>query len=48
MTVQLLLPAGWARNYVSMPDPRDRLDAFAQDKLEAKAAIRSVLDALAE
>lgn len=48
MTVQLPLPAGWARNYVSMPNPRDRLDALAQDRLDAKAAIRSVLDALAE
>lgn len=48
MNVQLPLPAGWARNYISMPDPRDRLEALVQDKLDAKAAIRSVLDALAE
>lgn len=48
MTVQLPLPAGWARNYISKPDPRDRLEALVQDKLDAKAAIRSVLDALAE
>ena len=48
MTVQLRLPAGWARNWVSTPDPRDQLDALIQAKLDVKAAIRVQFDGLAE
>ena len=48
MDLQLPLPAGWARNFVSMPDPRDRLDALLRDRDDAKAEIRLVLDRLAE
>jgi hypothetical protein len=47
MGTQLPLPAGWARAYLSFRDPRDRLDALAQDRLDAKARIRAVLDDLA-
>lgn len=48
MSVQLPLPAGWARNFVSMPDPRDRLDALLRDRDDAKAEVRLVLDRLAD
>jgi len=48
METQLPLPAGWARNFVSMPDPRDRLDALLRDRDDAKAEIRLVLDRLAD
>ncbi len=48
MSVQLPLPAGWARNFVSMPDPRDRLDALLRDRDDAKAQIRLILDRLAD
>jgi hypothetical protein len=48
MGTQLPLPAGWARAYSRFRDPRDRLDALAQDRLDAKARIRAVLDDLAE
>jgi hypothetical protein len=48
MGVQLPLPAGWARAILSYRDPRDRLDALVQDRLDAKAEIRAVLDRLAE
>jgi hypothetical protein len=48
MSIQLSLPAGWARNLSSLRDPRDRLDQLVQDKLDAKADIRAVLDRLAE
>lgn len=48
MSLQLPLPAGWARNYVSMRDPRDRLDALMSDREDAKAEIRLVLDRLAD
>ncbi len=48
MEIQLPLPAGWARDFVSMPDPRDRLDALLRDRCDAKAEIRLVLDRLAD
>lgn len=48
MGTQLRLPAGWARNWVSAPDPRDRLDALQQAKLDLKAAIRVHFDGLAD
>jgi len=48
MGTQLPLPAGWARNLQSLRDPRDSLDALVQDRLDAKAEIRAVLDRLAE
>lgn len=47
MTVQLRLPAGWARNWESTPDPRDQPDALIQAKLDVKAAIRVQFDGLA-
>jgi hypothetical protein len=48
MGTQLSLPASWARQFVSMPDPRDRLDALQQAKLDVKAAIRLQFDGLAD
>lgn len=48
MSVQLPLPAGWARNFVSMPDPRDRLDELKQAQLDAKAEVRLLFDRLAD
>jgi len=48
MTVQLSLPAGWARRFVSSPDPRDRLDELRQAQLDVKAAIRLEFDAMAD
>lgn len=48
MELQLPLPAGWARNFTGMPDPRDRLDALLRDRADAKAEIRLVLDRLAD
>ena len=49
MGVQLPLPAGWARNLQGLRrDPRDRLDELVQDRLDAKAEIRAILDRLAE
>jgi hypothetical protein len=48
MEIQLRLPASWARNFVSMPDPRDRLDALLRGRGDAKAEIRLVLDRLAD
>lgn len=48
MGTQLSLPAGWARQFVSTPDPRDRLDALQQAKLDVKAAIRLQFDDLAD
>ena len=48
MGTQLALPAGWARNFGSLPDPRDRLDQLMRDQLDAKARIRLILDELAE
>ena len=46
MSVQLPLPAGWARQFVSMPDPRYRLDALEHAKLTARTEIRKVLTGL--
>lgn len=48
MEMQLTLPAGWARNFTRMPDPRDRLDALLRDRDDAKAEMRLVLDRLAD
>jgi len=48
MGTQLKLPAAWARNWVSTPDTRDRLDALIQAKLDAKAAIRVQFDVLSD
>lgn len=46
MSVQLPLPAGWARQFANMPDPRDRLDVLEHAKLSARTEIRSVLTRL--
>lgn len=48
MGTQLPLPAGWARNFISLPDPRDRLDHLVQAELDARHEIRQVLDRLAD
>lgn len=48
MGTQLRLPAGWASKWISTPDPRDRLDALQQAKLDVKAAIRLQFDDLAD
>jgi len=48
MGTQLRLPARWARNWISTPDPRDRLDAIIQAQLDVKAAIRGHFDGLAD
>ena len=48
MGTQLRLPAGWARKWMSTPDPRDRFDALQQAKLDVKAAIRLQFDGLAD
>jgi hypothetical protein len=48
MGTQLTLPAGWARQFVSMPDPVDRLDALRQAQLDVKAAIRLQFDGFAD
>ena len=48
MSMQLPLPAGWARQFTSMPDPRGRLDTLEHAKLSARAEIRSVLNRLIE
>ena len=48
MGTQLTLPAGWARHFVSMPDPVERLDALRQAQLDVKAAIRLQFDDLAD
>lgn len=48
MGTQLTLPAGWARQFVSMPDPVERLDALRQAQLDVKTAIRLQFDDLAE
>jgi len=48
MSIQLPLPAGWAvPPLASNRDPQERLAELAHDKLDAKAGIRAVLDALA-
>ncbi|WIM09510.1 hypothetical protein [Enhydrobacter sp.] len=49
MDAQLPLPAGWAiRSPMNVGDPRERLEALARDKQEAKVEIRRVLDRFAE
>lgn len=48
MTVQLPLPGRWAKRFVSEPDPRDRLEALQQAKLDMKAAIRIQFDGIAD
>jgi ribulose kinase len=48
MPVQLDLPAGWASNFLSRRDPRDRLAMLREDVWDAKAEIRSTLERLAE
>lgn len=48
MGIQIPLPAMWARGFESQRHPADRLDALVQDKLDAKADIRAILDRLAE
>ena len=47
MGTQLSLPARWAFERRPAGDPQDRLDALRRDAVQAKAAIREVLDALA-
>jgi hypothetical protein len=47
MGTQLSLPAGWAFDWQSRRDPRDRLEALHRDVSETKAVIRSALDELA-
>ncbi len=47
MSAQLSLPAGWARQFRSMPDPVERLDALRQAQLDVKASIRLQFDGLA-
>lgn len=48
-SVQLPLPALWARGYgiVSRDSPDERRRRLDRDVIDAKAAIRTVLDALA-
>lgn len=48
MGTQLPLPAGWARQFASMSDPRDRLDALQHAKLTARTEIRKVFTRLIE
>lgn len=49
MGIQIPLPAMWARSLETLRHhPADRLDALVQDKLDAKAEIRVILDRLAE
>jgi len=48
MSMQLPLPAGWARHLQSRRDPAERLSALRQDVLDAKSEIRAALDRLAE
>lgn len=43
MGTQLALPAGWARQFASMPDPRDRLDALEHAKIATRTEIRRAL-----
>jgi hypothetical protein len=47
MSIQLPLPAGWARNFQSNRDPAERLSSLRQDVLDAKAEIRAALERLA-
>ena len=46
MGTQLPLPASWARQFISLPGPRDRLDALEHAKLSARTEIRKVLQRL--
>jgi len=48
MTIQLPLPAGWARHLQSRRDPPERLAALRQDVLDTKSEIRAALERLAE
>ena len=48
MSIQLPLPAGWARQFTTMPDPVERLDALRQAQLDVKAAIRVQFDDMAD
>ena len=47
MSIQLPLPARWAR-VESRRDPRDRLVALQDDVAGAKAAIKAVMDGVAQ
>ena len=49
MGQQLQLPAGWASGFgmMSRRDPGEGLDRLTRDGLDAKAAIRLLLDGLA-
>ena len=47
MAIQLPLPARWAMLESRRGDARGRLDALRRDVLTTKAAIRSVMDELA-
>jgi hypothetical protein len=48
MGIQMPLPATWALGLETLRHhPAERLDALVQDKLDAKAEIRAVLDRLA-
>lgn len=46
MGQQMPLPAGWARSLFSSSDPQDRLAELVEDRREAFADIRAVLDRL--
>ena len=48
MSIQLSLPAGWARRLVSAREQIEGLDDLLRDRDDAKAAIRQALDRLAE
>ena len=48
MSIQLPLPAGWAREVASRRDPVAELDQLARDKLDAKVEIRAALEHVAE
>lgn len=48
MSIQIPLPAMWARGLEGLRYPADRLDSLVQDKLDAKADIRAILDRLAD
>jgi len=47
MSIQLPLPAGWARQGVSLRDPADRLRNLQLDRGEARKRVREVLEWLA-
>lgn len=50
MGQQLRLPAGWANGFgmLSRRDPGEDLDRLKRDVVDAKAAIRIILDGVAE